>query len=206
MLIEAGVWDPFNVTEDADLGLRLARAGRRVAVLSSTTWEEAPVSLADWLPQRTRWIKGWMQTYLVHMRRPGLLWRELGPWRFAGFLALIGGFLLSVLLHPVIYVVVAVELTRPQPFVPGPAMAEQAFWWLAVFNFVGGLLAAIGLAAATALRRGRLGQALLTPLMPLCWLLSSLAAYRALYQLCTVPHHWEKTTHTARRRRPGRSH
>ncbi|MGI9411804.1 MAG: glycosyltransferase, partial [Hyphomicrobiaceae bacterium] len=189
VLAEAGAWDPFNVTEDADLGLRLARDRRRVAVLASTTWEEAPADFAAWLPQRTRWIKGWMQTCLVHLRRPGLLWRELGPWGFIGFLCLIGGFLLSVLLHPVLYVIVAVELTRPVPFEPGPTLIAKAFWWLALFNLAGGFLAAILLGVVTTLRRGWPALALLTPLMPLYWLLSSFAAYRALYQLFTAPHH-----------------
>ncbi len=70
-LVEAGAWDPFNVTEDADLGIRLARQKLRTSVLACTTWEEAPVDLATWLKQRTRWLKGWMQTYLVHTRSPG---------------------------------------------------------------------------------------------------------------------------------------
>ncbi|MCB1510114.1 MAG: glycosyltransferase, partial [Hyphomicrobiaceae bacterium] len=66
ILDELGGWDPFNVTEDADLGIRLARAGYEIEMLASTTWEEAPATIRDWLPQRTRWLKGWMQTYLVH--------------------------------------------------------------------------------------------------------------------------------------------
>ncbi len=69
MLESVGGWDPYNVTEDADLGIRLARNGWHVGVLSSTTWEEAPPTFRIWKGQRTRWLKGWMQTYLVHMRR-----------------------------------------------------------------------------------------------------------------------------------------
>ncbi|MDP0919730.1 glycosyltransferase family 2 protein, partial [Klebsiella pneumoniae] len=80
-------WDAYNVTEDADLGLRLARAGYRCKTLRSTTLEEAPVSFRPWLCQRTRWMKGWIQTYLVHMRAPGDLLRRLGPVRFLGIQA-----------------------------------------------------------------------------------------------------------------------
>jgi glycosyltransferase XagB len=69
VLDAVGGWDPYNVTEDADLGIRLARGGWHVGVLASTTWEEAPPTFRVWQGQRTRWLKGWMQTYLVHMRR-----------------------------------------------------------------------------------------------------------------------------------------
>ena len=82
-----GGWDPYNVTEDADLGFRLARAGHRTKTIASTTWEEAPIRLESWIKQRTRWLKGWMQTYLVHTRNPRRACREFG-WR--GWLALHG--------------------------------------------------------------------------------------------------------------------
>ena len=81
LLLKIGGWDPFNVTEDADLGIRLARFGYEVSVINSVTMEEAPASWRSWRGQRTRWIKGWIQTYLVHMRRPLRLWRDLGPWK-----------------------------------------------------------------------------------------------------------------------------
>ena len=68
-LLACGGWDPFNVTEDADLGIRLHRLGWQTGVIASTTYEEAPQRWSVWLPQRTRWLKGWMQTYLVHTRR-----------------------------------------------------------------------------------------------------------------------------------------
>ena len=49
-----GGWDPYNVTEDADLGMRLARFGYGAAVIGSTTYEEAPARVAPWIRQRTR--------------------------------------------------------------------------------------------------------------------------------------------------------
>ena len=84
-LVEIGAWDPFNVTEDADLGVRLARLGYQTGVLASTTWEEAPPVFRVWLKQRTRWLKGWMQTYLVHTRQLRRLNRELGCGRRSAF-------------------------------------------------------------------------------------------------------------------------
>ncbi|HEX5779565.1 MAG TPA: glycosyltransferase family 2 protein, partial [Xanthobacteraceae bacterium] len=100
ILREVGGWDPYNVTEDADLGMRLARYGYRTGVVDSTTWEEAPVARGQWIGQRTRWFKGWAQTWIVHMRHPLRLWREMGAKGFLALQLLIGGALLSALVHP----------------------------------------------------------------------------------------------------------
>ena len=101
VLREVGAWDPYNVTEDADLGMRLARFGYRIGVIDSTTYEEAPARSRPWLRQRTRWFKGWMQTWLVHMRSP----RRLAPRARVGAVSrcsssLVGGTVLAALVHP----------------------------------------------------------------------------------------------------------
>ena len=85
LLKEAGAWDPYNVTEDADLGMRFALLGLRTGIIRSTTEEEANCELNNWLRQRSRWIKGWIQTYFVRMRRPLALYRALGLRGFVGF-------------------------------------------------------------------------------------------------------------------------
>src|SRR3546814_646176 len=99
-LTRVGAWDPCNVTEDADLGARLARFGYRIGTIAAPTLEEAPADLATWLPQRTRWFKGWAQTWLVHMRNPLSLWRELGPASFLVCQIMFAGMLVSALIHP----------------------------------------------------------------------------------------------------------
>ena len=191
-------WDPFNVTEDADLGLRIYRRGGTVGMLASTTWEEAPATLSGWIPQRTRWFKGWLQTYSVHMRRPAHLLHELGAWQFIGFQCLVGGYLLSAFCHPLLYIMIAVELARDIPFAPTESANWDLLLALGTWNLVIGYVSVIGLAVLAAVRRRRYLLALTAPMMPLYWLLSSFAAYRALWQLFTAPYHWEKTAHTAR--------
>ncbi len=191
-------WDPFNVTEDADLGIRLARTGGRVAMLHSTTWEEAPARLTVWLRQRTRWLKGWLQTYLVHTRQPRRLLRDLGPVAFAGFHLYSGGLLLSAFVFPLFCALVALELWQGgwlQP--PGPLPA-RVLWTVAAFNVSAAYVASVLAAVVAVRRRGRAWLALSAPLMPVYWLLISLAAYRALFQLATAPHLWEKTEHRPR--------
>jgi cellulose synthase/poly-beta-1,6-N-acetylglucosamine synthase-like glycosyltransferase len=209
-LVAVGGWDPFNVTEDADLGFRLARRGWRTQVLQSTTWEEAPVSFGRWFGQRTRWLKGWMQTYLVHTRRPWRLGAELGVRGTLGFHALMGGLVLSALVHPLFYVVLACHAASGELFAPAGTAADAAFWAIAWLNLGAGYLMAMVVGAVSAWRRGQPGLALSALLMPVCWLLISAAAYRALYQLATAPYYWEKTEHgeapsdRVRRGGPGR--
>jgi glycosyltransferase XagB len=100
ILRRVGGWDSYNVTEDADLGLRLARLGYRTEMIASRTHEEAPAQLGLWLKQRTRWMKGWMQTWAVHMRSPGRLLRELGLKGFVGMQLIVLGNVAAALLHP----------------------------------------------------------------------------------------------------------
>lgn len=195
-----GGWDAYNVTEDADLGTRIARLGGRVGVIDSTTFEEAPESFRVWLPQRTRWLKGYMQTWLVHMRHPGGLRAELGISGFLGFHAQIGGIVLSALVHPVfVAFIVYGTATGLLLAAPGSAFAETLMS-LALFNLVGGYACGIALAGIAAIRRRRYGLLPHIALMPFYWLLISVAAYRALLQLVTNPYLWEKTPHSARRR------
>ncbi len=195
VLESVGGWDPFNVTEDADLGIRLARAGLSVEVLASTTWEEAPRSFVVWRGQRTRWLKGWIQTYLVHMREPFRLARELGVRRFLGFQVLMGGLLLSALVHPWFYVLAALDAAHGLLTVVPDSWAGRALWWLGVFNLVIGYATGVALGTVAVRARGQSSLAVHALLMPAYWLLISLAAYRALLQLAVAPYLWEKTEH-----------
>jgi cellulose synthase/poly-beta-1,6-N-acetylglucosamine synthase-like glycosyltransferase len=192
-LMAAGAWDPFNVTEDADLGIRLARLGLRTEVVDSTTWEEAPQTFAVWLTQRTRWLKGWMQTYGVHLRHPLHLARDLG-WRGTiGFHALMGGVLLSSLVHPWFYVLVAWRALAGGPL----ASADDLLWTVAWINLAVGYAVSILAGVISVVRRGRVRLALTALAMPVYWLPISLAAYRAAFQLVRAPYLWEKTRHGA---------
>ncbi len=198
VLQEIGAWDPYNVTEDADLGVRLARRGWTTAVIESTTWEEAPVTLGVWFRQRTRWMKGWMQTYLVHTRHPWRLWRELGFGGTIGFHALTGGLILSALVHPVFCATLLIGGT--DWLLTAPAVDEAsdwtiALWWIAWINLLFGYVASILLGVVALIQRRAWWLLPATLAMPLYWLLISAAAYRAVYQFAIDPFRWEKTPH-----------
>ncbi len=191
VLRRIGGWDPYNVTEDADLGMRLARCGYRTTVIPSTTYEEAPARFGAWLRQRTRWFKGWLQTWLVHMRSPRRVMRELGVKSFLVFQLLVGGTVLAALVHVIFAIGLAHDLIRG---IQGESAADVAFSLHVVTLLTGyltsGALAMIGLA-----RRRLMGYAWALLFIPLYWLLLSIAAWRALFQLIGDPYRWEKTEH-----------
>ena len=192
-----GAWDGWNVTEDADLGIRLARNGWRIDTIARATREEAPAYLRPWITQRTRWFKGWMQTWLVHMRRPARLWRDLGPRAFGNFHLFVTGMLVSALVHPLLVASLVVHGGSAAWF--GWAGPESA-WHRALISLDAAVIAWGYLAFAIAGWRtmGLRGLVHLRPwliLVPIYWLLMSFAAWRALWQLQTAPSKWEKTPH-----------
>jgi hypothetical protein len=190
-----GGWDPFNVTEDADLGLRLARLGYRAAMLTLPTWEAAPERLRPWFAQRTRWFKGWMQTWLVHTRRPIRLARQLGLRGLAGFAAVGTGLIVSSLVYPVYLATLAVVATDPLRLWGDGGMLAAMVVGVDLFNLVAGYVAMALLAGRSLRRRGRTVEPRGLVLLPVYWLLMSLASYRAVVELLLRPHHWAKTPH-----------
>lgn len=197
-LLAAAGWDPFNVTEDADLGVRLHRLGFRIGLLDSETREEAVAHFQPWLRQRTRWMKGWMLTWAVHMRSPVAIVRETG-WRGLFLLQLVlAGPLLSALVHPLFYMLLAVDLWSGDLFSLPETASGRLLMGITTFNLLVGYLAAIGLTAALAMRAGARPSLAGLAGIPVYWLLISLAAYRALLHAMVKPHHWEKTPHAPR--------
>jgi cellulose synthase/poly-beta-1,6-N-acetylglucosamine synthase-like glycosyltransferase len=194
-LREAGGWDPYNVTEDADLGMRLARFGWRSSVINSTTYEEAPAQFGPWLRQRTRWFKGWMQTWLVHMRRPSRLMRDLGPAGFLTFQLIVGGNALAALVHPLFMGMLIYSVLNGSAMWHGDDAIGGILAAVYGTTVVVGYLTSAFLGWLCLLRRGLLPMAWVLFLTPLHWLLLSLAAWRALYQLVFAPYAWEKTEH-----------
>lgn len=200
-LIAAGGWDPYNVTEDADLGIRLARFGYDSAALNSTTYEEAPVTWKSWYAQRARWYKGWLQTCFVHLRDPGLLLKQAGLAKTIPMGILIAGSLVTLAVHPIFTVVMFGYLFG----LWGLPLTETLVGQMVVI--LSSLTATVGYGATvfagiTAARKRAIPLRLIDVAgIPLYWLCASLAFYRAIWDFVIRPHHWHKTTHgTARKR------
>ncbi len=188
-----GGWDAHNVTEDADLGMRLARAGLRCKVLESTTFEEANSRLIPWIKQRSRWLKGYAQTWMSHMRRPLTLWRELGTRGFLGFQTIFLGGMTAYFGLPVFWGVWGASLAGAGP----DWLAEAPLWAFAALAtlHLSAWLAMVGAAVLATRRRGRGWLLKWIPTLALYWPLGAAAAYLALAELVVAPFHWRKTRH-----------
>ncbi len=187
-----GEWDPFNVTEDADLGTRLCLEGGKTEMLDSFTLEEAPIHVMPWIRQRGRWIKGYMQTWLVYMRAPIMLYQSLGLAGFLGFQFFMGLSCLTFLVAPLVWLVSLLWLT-------GSVLHHLPEWliMLAVVNLAFNILSHWIMAAASLIHQHHSKFRLLSGVLffPLYLALHSLASYRALWQLFVAPHLWDKTEH-----------
>ncbi len=186
-----GGWDAYNVTEDADLGVRLARRNLRTATNISLTLEDAPTSINVWMGQRTRWIKGWMQTFVVHNRRPLRLLADLGWRRFAIFQITILGMLLAPLLHTSFVAIFIWAQFSGQRDAPAMGPWLIACMMILVLGYGTALISnLVGLART---RQSALGWRQL--LLPIYWFLISGATIRAMYEFVRRPFHWWKTPH-----------
>ena len=204
VVLEAvGGWDPYNVTEDADLGIRLQRMGYKTAILDSVTYEEANSDFVNWVKQRSRWYKGYIQTWLVHMRHPALLRKQLGTEAFVAFTLTVGATPLIAFLNPIFWALTILWFgTRAnfiQPIFP-PSVYYAGMFCMVIGNFIVIYLNAIAIRATG--RPELLGAVLLSPLY---WVMMSIAAVKALIQLIVAPHFWEKTTHGLEPGREGSS-
>ncbi len=184
------------MTEDADLGLRLARAGCWAGVLTCPTFETAPTELDVWIRQRTRWFKGWFQTWLVHTRQISLLYRDLGMGGFLSFQLMTLGTALSALTNPFLfYFVISAISGVMHDNVP---VWKQYFLGLDIFCMITGYGVFMMLASRTLSLRGMAEHKQSFWVLPVYWVFMSVAAARALLQLFRCPHKWEKTPHIKR--------
>jgi cellulose synthase/poly-beta-1,6-N-acetylglucosamine synthase-like glycosyltransferase len=188
-----GGWDPFNVTEDADLGLRFHRMGYRIGVLDSVTLEEANSDAINWVKQRSRWYKGYLQTWLVNLRHPIRTTRTLGLLGFVVLNLFVGGTPLLALLNPLFWFMCLLWFTLQPQFVKdlfpvGVFYPAMACWVVGNFLYLYAFV-------LTAVKRSDVKLTRAAFAIPGYYVLMSLAAYKAFVQLIFTPTYWEKTQH-----------
>lgn len=188
-------WDPFNVTEDADLGVRLFKRGYKTAIIDSTTYEEANSVLGNWIRQRSRWLKGYMQTYFVHTRELFGSARSLGIHAFI-FHLIIGGKIAFILINPILWIATfsyfalyAYVGTTIESLYP------TGVFYMAAFSLVFGNFLFIYYYMIGCIKREHYSLIKYVFFLPIYWLMISIACTVALYQLVFKPHYWEKTVH-----------
>lgn len=194
-LLDLEGWDPFNVTEDCDLGARIFKKGYRTAIIDSVTLEEANSDLKNWLRQRSRWIKGYIQTYLVHMRHPIDFFRENGIHALI-FQLVVGGKTAFVFINPILWLatfsyfalhgLVGSSIEKLYPSV---------IFFMAATSLVFGNFLAVYYYMIGCAKRGQWSLVKYVFLVPFYWGLMSIASLIAAYQLIVKPHFWEKTNH-----------
>jgi len=188
-----GGWDAFNVTEDCDLGLRMAHFGLKTVILQSTTYEEANSQVKNWIRQRSRWIKGYMQTYLVHVRNPlpdirNRRWRELFSLQ-----VVIGGKTAFLLINPPMWFMTFMCLIF-QPSIYSTLFPTITLY-MSIFCFIAGNFFYCYIYMVSCAWRKQYDIVPWMLLLPIYWVLNSIAAYIALYELIVCPHYWQKTQH-----------
>ena len=185
-------WDAHNVTEDADLGVRLARHGFRTELISSVTREEANNRFWPWIKQRSRWLKGYGITWWVHSRDPRRLWRDLGPKRFAGVQLLFLTTLVQFALAPVLWSFWLILMGLPHPL--DPHLSRPLILGLtALFLSAEAVSIVIGLAALA--RSPHRALFAWVPTLFAYFPLGTLAIYKALWETLRNPFYWDKTQH-----------
>ncbi len=189
-----GGWDPFNVTEDADVGMRLARAGYQTGTIESETLEEANTHTISWIKQRSRWLKGFLQTWLVHMRSPFGTMRELGPGGFWVFQAVTLGVFLSALLHPLLMAHAAYILLSGN-FLDTTSLLSTVLAGLNMSVLVLGYAVSMMLGHRAVRGLGLQHETFTLWTMPLYWMMMMPAAWLALWDFVFKPFDWRKTTH-----------
>ncbi len=191
-LDELGRWDPYNVTEDADLGVRLARQKQKTELIDSHTYEEAPISTKSWIRQRTRWYKGHLQTYLVHMRHPLKLFKDLGADKFFKFQLTFGTSIFIPLVNPILWLLTAASFLLP---INLSWLNPGYLQFICVCNLIAGNISYLSIYVVACLKLKKYRYTPYALLMPLYWVLHSIASWRGLIQLIRNPFYWDKTSH-----------
>jgi len=191
-LQEIGGWDAHNVTEDADLGVRLARCGYRTELIETITEEEANCRLWPWIKQRSRWLKGYAITWAVHTRQPRRLWSDLGGWRFFGVQLLFLGTISQFMLAPVLWSFWVIPFGLQHPAQTYLSATTLIFL---VLTFLLSELANIAIGIYAIRKAGHGFLTLWVPTMLFYFPVAALAAYKGVVELMTRPFYWDKTAH-----------
>lgn len=200
-LVKLQGWDPFNVTEDADLGVRLFNHGYKTAIIDSTTLEEANSAFRNWLRQRSRWIKGYLQTYVVHMRQQSL--RQLINPHSLMFQLTVGGKLAFIFINPLLWLMTLSYFflyALTGDFIS--SLYPSLVFYTAVISLVFGNFLFLYYYMVGCAKREEWGLIKYIFLVPFYWLMISMAGGIALYQFLVKPHYWEKTVHGLHLKKP----
>lgn len=193
-LKKIGFWDPYNVTEDADLGLRIYRYRQHTTVFNSYTYEEANSQIGNWLHQRTRWQKGFLMTLLVNLRHPIQATKEIGLWRYIQSLFAVASNFFLPFFNPILWIMFALSFLPFETWLTfhPPTLLIR---YIGLFNLIVGNATYIIIHTIVVIKKKQLYLLPYIFLLPAYWMLLSLACIRAALQFIHNPFSWEKTRH-----------
>lgn len=185
-------WDAHNVTEDADLGVRLARHGYVTELIPTVTYEEANCRAWPWVKQRSRWLKGFLITWMVHMRSPGALLRDLGLLRFLGVQTLLLATFTQFACGPLLWSfwVILAGFEHPVTSTLGAPTAQFMMWF-----FIGAEMLNLTISMVAVSRREHRHLMAYVFTLPLYYPMAAISAYKAMKELVLEPFYWDKTEH-----------
>ena len=194
VITRAGAWDPYNVAEDCDIGIRIHRMGYQTGIINSTSLEEATSGLVSWIMQRTRWMKGFIQTSIVHLRHPFRFKDEVGGWKiFFAFLIIVPGTVIINIMNLFYWILLVLWLSLRPAFIQD--LFPGFILYISVTSFVVGNLVFTYFNFLGSYKRKEFALVKYSLLSPLYWILLSIATTRSAIQVFTKPHQWEKTKH-----------
>lgn len=202
ILLKLMGWDENNVTEDAELGIRIARKGYRVDIIDSTTWEEAVPYIKPWIKQRSRWHKGFLQCFLAHCIHPFGLVKDVGLWR-ALSVVLVGISPLVIALNLIMWfftISYTMYFFGFSFFEPLSIMIHEAFsnpwtFYLGLCCFILGNIFWMMCNLSGVIRRGHWGLIKYVLLIIPYWILMSISAWIGIIEIIIKPSYWHKTPH-----------
>lgn len=195
-LLELGKWDGFNVTEDAELGVRIARAGYKVSYLNSITEEECPITIHAWIKQRTRWIKGFMQTFCEYMffKKPICIKSTINfkPIRKLKFFDIItfNLFIMMSFFFFITMMVIFLNLDIATNIKDFKLLIIMSY--INIFSFL--IMTYMSFIIIIVKNKIKFNVFYLI-LFPFYWILHYIAGVRACYYLIVKPFYWAKTKH-----------
>lgn len=179
-LKEIGGWDAFNVTEDADLGIRLYNHGYRCSLINSTTLEESPIHISSWLKQRSRWIKGHILTSMLHSKQ---LYNKFNPKQILGLY-------FHLYLPNITYILLPIYLS-----IRLFTTEKPIFTYLLYINICLGIIIPTVCCILVIKRKQWKNMKLSILLFPFYYFLFPIASIKSCWEVLTKPFHWDKTNH-----------
>lgn len=173
-LKKIGFWDSYNVTEDAELSIRIYSNNYKIKMLDSLTLEESPIEMIAFIKQRSRWIKGFLQTFFCYVCN--YQYKKFNIYQVIFIIINLLFFALSLFLGPILIVL---------SFFLDIALLKYNLYIFFIYHAIAGLIVS---------KNNIFNFKYIIFSIPY-YFLHMFAFILAIYDLIKRPFHWRKTEH-----------